>query len=359
MPHRHRVLAVDDNPRNLEIIEMSIAGEFELQTASGGQDAIDLARRFRPDVVLLDIMMPGIDGYETCRRMRSLPALRDCKIIMVSARAATTDRLEGYAAGADDFLSKPFDPDELVAKLRVYNQLKSVEEVDRLRSDLLHLVAHETRTPLNSVLTPVGMLLQAPDLTAEQRLMLEMIQRGGERLLSLVEKVSLWNDLKRGHLERATLSLEVDGLVQSALSGLQGKVEQGTPRQLVEIEPDLRIEADPDQMHTALTALLDNAIRLTPPSGTVRVRGFQEDSRVIVEISDEGPGIAPELLDHLFEGFVVADVRRHSRGHGLSLAIARLIVEQHGGELRVESLPEAGTTFTLHLPFAGSSRMAA
>src|SRR6185295_16004766 len=135
-----RILGVDDNPRNLDILRRTLAPEFAMATAASGEEALEVAVRLRPDLILLDIMMPGIDGYETCRRIRAIPALANTKIIMVSAKALTTERLEGYAAGANDYVVKPFDQDELMAKVRVYLKLKSVEEVDRMKSDLLDLM---------------------------------------------------------------------------------------------------------------------------------------------------------------------------------------------------------------------------
>jgi DNA-binding response OmpR family regulator len=120
--------------------------------------------RFRPDLVLLDVMLPDIDGFEVCRRIRELEGHRFTKIILVSARSAVPDRPEGHRAGADDHLTKPFDHDEFRAKVAVFLRLKQTEEVDRLKGDLLRLLSHETRTPLNGILVASRLLLDRSDL---------------------------------------------------------------------------------------------------------------------------------------------------------------------------------------------------
>ncbi|MGH9361080.1 MAG: response regulator, partial [Thermoanaerobaculia bacterium] len=131
---RPRILVVDDDPINVCILEEILAEQYELATAGNGEEALEKAPAFKPDLVLLDIMMPGIDGYEVCRRLKSNPRLRDAKVILVSAKAMLSERLEGYESGADDYLTKPFDDAELMAKVRVFLRLKSIEEIDRFKT---------------------------------------------------------------------------------------------------------------------------------------------------------------------------------------------------------------------------------
>lgn len=360
MTAAHRILAVDDNPRNLAIVERSLNGEFQLVTATSGEEALEIAPRFRPDVVLLDIMMPGLDGYETCRRLRALPALASCKIVMVSARATTADRLEGYAAGANDYVTKPFDGDELLAKLRVYVRLKSVEELDRLKSDTLSLLSHETRTPLTAILSPAAMLLEDPTLSGEQRELAQMVRDGGMRLLSLIEKVTYLSQLKAGAVPRELTSMAPEDLATRAVASARMRSKRADVR--VDLSTDasgVLLQVDVPQVQHALESILDNALRLSPPSATVRVRACRSGPWSSIEVTDQGPGIRPEFLDRVFHEFAVEDVRHHDTGHGLSLATALVIVEQHGGELSVASEPGRGATFTMLLPTADALAEAA
>lgn len=357
----HRILAVDDNPRNLAIIEKALDGEYELVCANSGEAALELAGRFRPDVILLDIMMPGLDGYETCRRLRAARVLASSKIIMLSARATATDRLEGYAAGADDYVTKPFDVDELLAKLRVYVRLKSVEELDRLKSDLLHLLSHETRTPLSSVLMPADLLLADAALTPKQRELVTMMQRAGLRLLQLIEKVSFLGELKAGAVQAERECLPAAGLARACITNACQQHDQPASRVVLDA-PDgdgLVVTGDLRLLSTSLAALLDNALRLSPADAPIEVRVTGGAHWCSIAVTDRGPGIAPEFLDRIFDEFAIEDVRHHSRGLGLSLATARLIAEQQGGSLTATSELGQGATFTLRLPLAESARSAA
>lgn len=190
MPNRNRILIVDDNLTNVDILEEMLEDSYQLATSTSGDEALDVAEDFAPDLVLLDVMMPGIDGYEVCRQLRAHPTLQYTKVIMVSAKALLTERMEGYESGADDYVTKSFDREELLAKVQVYLRLKSVEEVDRLKSDVLQWVCHETRTPLSGIVAPAQILIDDTAMEADERQhYLEMIHQSAVRLHNLFEKV--------------------------------------------------------------------------------------------------------------------------------------------------------------------------
>lgn len=150
-----RILIVDDNPSNIFVLEEMLRDDYHIETAESGEEALEIAPDFLPDLVLLDIMMPGIDGYETCRRLREDVSLEGMKIVMVSAKAMKSERLQGYEVGADDYVTKPFDEDELLAKVRVYVRLKASEDVEKIKSSMYALLKHENRTPLRGIMLPV------------------------------------------------------------------------------------------------------------------------------------------------------------------------------------------------------------
>ncbi len=169
MKPREKILLVDDNPTNIAILEEILEEDYQVAIAMCGEEALAAAPDFRPDMILLDVMMPGIDGYETCRQIRANPTLKNTKIIMVSAKALVSERLQGYEAGANDYITKPFNKDELLAKVRVYLRLKCVEEVDQLKSNVITLLNHESGTPLHIILLAVDLLQLEDDMDAEQQ----------------------------------------------------------------------------------------------------------------------------------------------------------------------------------------------
>lgn len=222
-----RILLVDDHPDNLEILEDVLGDDYEIATASSGEDALALAKTFRPALILLDIMMPGIDGYETCRRLRATPSLRHTKIMMVSAKAMVSERLQGYEAGADDYMTKPFDLEELREKVQVYLRLRSLEELDALKSDVLALLSHETATPLNGLLGPIQMLREEPEMALAERIqLLDLVYDSAMRLHVLYNKVCKLSAMRAGQWPFVKESVEVEEIIEVALNTVAPKAEK-------------------------------------------------------------------------------------------------------------------------------------
>jgi two-component system sensor histidine kinase/response regulator len=351
MPHRDKILIVDDNPTNVVILEEMLDDKYQLATAASGEEALVIVSDFRPDLILLDLMMPGIDGYETCRRIRASPALCHTKIIMVSAKAMVEERLQGYEAGADDYVVKPFEVEELLAKVRVYLRLKTVEEVDQLKSDVLTLLGHETSTPLSTIITPVQLLLTEEDLSAAERTdLLHMVEQSATRLQHLFGQVLTLSKLKAGQCDFELLPVDLNDVVQSAVSIVAQQAAERNVRLEQELPEATITMLDLGQMLGVVTAILENAIRFSPAKGCVIVRVQRDASCCWMTVTDQGPGIEPQRLPYVFDEFPETDIDHHTVGMGLSLAIANRVVLAHNGTIEVESTQEVGTTFTVRIP---------
>lgn len=351
-----RVLVVDDHVRNVAILEKILRSEYLVERATSGEEALSLATGFRPDVVLLDIMMPGIDGYETCRRLRACPELSHTKIILVSAKAQLSERLAGYEAGADDYVVKPFDQDELLVKLRVFMRLKSVEELNRLKSDMITLLTHETRTPLASILAPLEML-QSPEagLSSRHLEMARIAHRGAVRLNEFIEGLGLLNDIQSGHV---ALELVPHDLAAIALSAVERASEAARGRQVtvqVDVQPGLVCDCDAGHLGWVLAALLDNATRFSPSPGVVSVRIHAQGATAVLSVADQGPGIPQPFLAAVFDGLTVPDIGHHHSGRGLSMVTARAILRRHEGEISAHNSPDGGAVFELLLPLSSEA----
>ncbi|MEZ4654831.1 MAG: response regulator [Candidatus Eisenbacteria bacterium] len=185
-----RVLVVDDDPVNVEIFRTILDDQCRMFVAGDGPAALAMAERERPDIVLLDVMMPGMSGLEVCRAIRMRDSLRFTKIILVSARGSLEERLEGYRAGADDYLIKPFDWSELLAKIKVFSRLKFMEEMDELKGDFVTVLAHETRTPLTRIIGAVSVLSQLCD-RPDAKPFLEMVEVSSQKLRRMLERTLL------------------------------------------------------------------------------------------------------------------------------------------------------------------------
>jgi two-component system sensor histidine kinase/response regulator len=360
MQPRNKILAVDDNVIDIVTIEKLLGKDYDLKTAATGEDALEMAADFQPDIILLDNMMPGLDGGQVCRQIRADSGLRHTKIIMVSGKSRVSERIEAYQAGADDYITKPFNEDELLAKIRVYLRLKSVEEVDQFKTDVLKLLSHEARTPLNSLIAPAEMLMsEEEEVDAEEKkLLIEMVHSAAKRLHRFFENVMLLSSLKSGKWQFNPEPADLCDVVHEAVCDMATKAAERKIKIEEKFEAGPTLNLDRQQIKRALTAILDNAIRFSPPGWRVDVCVWCHDAEVCVSVSDRGAGIDPDYLPYVFNELSDPDIDHHSQGQGLSLAIARQIIQQHDGTIGAESASGSGTTFTVRLPVVVPSELA-
>lgn len=358
MQRRHRILIVDDNPINVAILEEMLSDEYCLGIATSGEAALEEARRFQPALILLDVVMPGIDGYETCRRLRATPGQRGTKIIMVSAQDMVTERLQGYEAGADDYIIKPFEPEELLAKVRVYLRLQSVEEIDQLKTEILALLSDKTRNPLNGILGPVQILQSEPDLDESTRLtLLGLVQQSATRLFDLVQKTEMLSAMRSGVWDFQPALEDLCDVIRTTTLALETQASERQIALTVTLPESAIALLDWHQIRFVLLATLDNALRFSPPQSQIKVYLEPTQDAYRLTITDRGPGIAPDLLPYVFEAY--SYIQHYAEGNCLSLAIARQIVLAHNGCISVESHPDQGTTFLIQLPMPRSTAVTA
>ena len=348
MTDKHKILIVDDETRNVEILELLLEEHFEIETVGTGEAALEVVPRFMPDIILLDIMMPGINGYEVCQKIKENPKLQFIKIILVSGKALTEDRLKGYEYGADDYLVKPFDTDELLAKVRVFIKLKNAEEIDSIKSDFISLISHETNTPLNGIIGLSELLLEADHFSEEDRESIQMIHDSGYRLHEFIDKARLLCELKTD--VKTTKSVEQYlGIVTNATHKADYKYKKGTIFD-INIDADLNFMADWRLVSKAVVMLIDNAVKFSDNGTTVEVYTTEEHEMCNLVIVDYGCGLPESSISSIFNEFSVEDISHHSSGLGLSLATVKEIAHIHGGSIKMTSEHGVKTTLTFSIP---------
>ena len=350
MQKQNTILIVDDNMTNIAIIK-EILEDYKIISANSGDEALIHAQKHKPDITLLDIMMPGKNGYEVCKIMRADPVLRLGKIIMVSAKALTDERLEGYKAGADDYLTKPFEASELLAKVQVYLRLKSEEEVNQLKSDFLRLLHLETNNPLNSIIGPVDILKDNINMEAGDRAnWLGIIKRGAMQLQELFEKVVTLSSIRSGSLPSEKEKFDLSTLIRESLVKVSKEAMDKNiviNQKLLDSAPTL---VDRLQITRVVITLIRNAIRFSHCEGIVTISLTDEDNSYCIQVSDSGKGIHADALPHIFDEFSHFNLKHRSEGHGLNLAISHHIVLEHKGTIKVVSTEGSGSTFTVKIP---------
>ena len=342
------ILAVDDDAIILEMYRAILEDAYDVHLTSSGEEALNfLAAHPRVDLILLDIIMPNIDGYETCRRIRQNALFTDAKVIFVSAKMLVEDRLQGYEIGADDYLTKPFEESELLAKIKVFMRLKKAEEINKIKTNFVNLLYHETRTPLTSIFGYATLLRQSPSLTSQELYFVEQIQRCGETILRSSEKTMLLNNLKSDNVpvERARIPLSIffsdKQNFQERSSGIKREIR-------ICGDEALWIYVDPKLFGIVIDTLLDNAWKFACPGTTVEVTVKLLKDRVRIEVANEGNQITSEQQEIIFSEFAVQDISHHHEGPGLSLAIAKRIIEAHDGTLTVRN-HATGTAFVIDM----------
>jgi signal transduction histidine kinase len=360
-----RLLVVDDEPANLLLLGELLGAEgYRVLTAGGGHEALRIAREERPDAILLDVMMPELDGYAVCRELKSDPDLSSIPVIVITSLSDRADRIEALQAGADDFFSKPIDSHEVVLRVRnavrskrlfdeLHESYRRIQTLERLRDDLTHMIVHDMRSPLTGILGWLNLVLVklGDDLPEYGRTRIRSALTGAGRLLEMMNTML---DVSRLETDGLPLDLAVHDLCAVAAEAIEGARALAGEVELELVPPARPVLArcDPRVLRRVLTNLLDNALKFTPPDGrvSVRIRGGEGDAGI--DVSDAGPGIRSEDQDRIFEKFAQLrdgeKVERHSSGLGLTFC--KLAVEAHGGTISVHSRPGRGTTFSLSLP---------
>ncbi len=354
MQQWNRILIVDDEQDSIRLLERFLKDKYTLRSARNGEEALSIIPEFRPDMILLDINMPGMDGYETCRRVRQDPAYCLVKILLVSGYSRLEERLKGYEVGADDYVSKPFDNAEFKAKIDVFMKLKRIEEVEGIKSNLLSLFAHETRTPLAAIIGVSELMTMDTASPAHIQAQADMIYRSAMDLNRFVEKAALLSNLKSGmNLQYVDGSIAVH--LKRAVAKLEASAKQKDISLKVKCEPDLELSADWNILGEVIGYILDNAVKYSNRGGTVEARAAADDGMCTIEIEDQGKGIEPQWIEEIFNEFSIQDLVHHQQGQGISLAIAKQIIKMHSGEIQVNSKPNEGSVFTVRLPISGPS----
>ncbi|MBI5958217.1 MAG: hybrid sensor histidine kinase/response regulator [Chloroflexi bacterium] len=369
--YKRRILMVDDAPSNLRLLADLLGSHgYEVSEAPSGPVALKMIQANLPHLILLDIFMPGMDGYQVCQQLKADERTREIPVIFISALSDTDNIVKGFEVGGVDYIIKPFKFREVLA--RVENHLllvqqrkeiealrlqdhQSFEALNRMKDEFIRMATHDLRNPLNVILgytEVVGRLDIAESHQPMRNDALQAIRQNIQKMRGLVTDILDVAQVETGTgLTFSTLSLKT--FLEKCLADFY-IVAQQKQIKLIFNAPDSSTEITVDEhyMTRVVDNLVSNAIKYTPSGGEVTISACADIDYATIEITDTGIGIAEDDLMHLFDAFYRASHVQHEdiEGSGLGLAIVKTIVEKHSGLITVKSEPGKGSTFSIRLP---------
>jgi signal transduction histidine kinase len=372
-----QILVVDDTPENLKLITEILAGRgYRVRAASSGRLALKTVAVELPDLILLDVKMPDMDGYEVCRRLKSEERSRMIPVIFISALTDTEDKIQGFKAGGVDYITKPFQAEEVHARVSIHLQLhfyrdaleeknrqlegsyRRLQELENLRDQLTHMIVHDMRNLLTGISSSLQVLRDNDDGASDEKYA-SYLHAALLSVNNLTTMTSNLLDISKMEAREMKLNLtECDptGLVGEAVEKI-GAIRDSRDIRFhapQHIEP---VVADRDILLRVIINLLDNAIKFTADDGLISVGVEPKGEGVLFSIRDNGPGIPARYHEKIFEKFGQVEIRQSARQYstGLGLAFCKLAVEAHQGKIWVESEAGVGSAFFFEIPGSGST----
>ena len=366
-PAKNRILVVDDDKTNLMFLDNLLSKEYTLHIAKDGEQALKRAVEYPPDLILLDIIMPGMSGYEVLTELKRSEKTRDIPVIFITGLDTSEAEMKGLELGADDYISKPFN--ESIVRLRIQNQLKIInqmrliiekeiaEKSSRAKSEFLSRMSHELRTPMNAIIGMTHLARNTSDHVKKNGF-LDKSTAASHDLLRLIEDVLDISDLSDGNYKLGNSEFRFGSMMRNILSKAEQMFESKHQTLMTGIDPSIpdSLIGDERRLAQVIDSLLSNASKFTPDYGSIQINAFETDNKdgcrtIQIDVSDNGIGIPEDKQAGICAAFEQAEggANRKYSGAGMGLYLSKIIIEKMGGEMWFESEPGRGSKFSFSL----------
>lgn len=362
-------MIIDDLPANLRLMARMLRNEdYRVRPFPSGRLALRSAHQDPPDLIVLDINMPEMDGYQVCRTLKSSALLKDIPVIFLSALSDTSDKVRAFQSGGADYVTKPFQLEEIQARISTHLTRRQLErevldrneelqvsldrlrELENLRDGLVHMLVHDMRSPLTAILSNCDYLIRTLSTAPleEKQEVLEDVHSGAVRLSGMINELLDVNRMESGELPLQRTEVASTLLIAESIAGLYNRTLSN--RISVQGTTDSMIFCDTRLLQRVLSNLLDNAGKYAPPLSPITIHISASSDSIRLEVIDQGPGVPENLQERIFDKFVCLERQGARHSTGLGLTFCKLVVETHGGEIGVDCPPDGGSRFYLILP---------
>jgi len=362
-----KILLVDDNPTNIRIAAKILRQKnYNISFAQNGRDALQKAGSINFDTILLDIMMPGMDGYEVCEKLKSNPLTRQVPVIFLTAKTETENVVRAFELGGADYVTKPFNSQELLARVETQVRLKkSLESLEKVNKDLtdanntkdkmFSIISHDLLGPIGNIKESLEVIVSG-EVTMDEKNMQSFLQSVWASVgssYSLLENLLFWARSQQGRLAHKPKKINLSTLIKDTIHLLKGVASQKSIQLKSNLQTEEMVFADRNAVKTILRNLMSNAIKFTEANGLITIDAKkQDDGFLLISLADNGIGMDQKTKDNLFQKFKNEPRwgTDGEKGVGLGLVITREFVEKHRGTIWVNSEVEKGSTFYFTLP---------
>lgn len=361
-----KLLIVDDIIDNIRIIASLLKTKGILVTpATSGEQALGLAVAKKPDLILLDVQMPEMDGFEVCKKLKDNPLTKDIPVIFLTARTETEDIMKGFGLGAIDYITKPINSDEVIARIKTHLELKKskdiiheqnqhLSELNATKDKFFSIIAHDLKNPISNFRDLTKVLVDnytnLPD--SDKMEYLAMMNKSSERLFSLLENLLEWSRSQRGLINFNPIQIDLNYIIDNNISLLSTIADKKKIELVKDLTESIDITADVNMLNTVLRNIISNAIKFTNFNGKIVVGAKNHDNYIEIFIEDSGVGISPENINTLFniDSNISTLGTSNEKGTGIGLILCKEFIEKHNGKIWVESEVNKGTKFTFVIP---------
>ncbi|MCK4922493.1 MAG: hybrid sensor histidine kinase/response regulator [Bacteroidales bacterium] len=359
-----KILIVDDIAENIQVLGNILGDQdYEIAMAMNGQEALDSVNEDKPDLILLDINMPVIDGYEVCKRLKKSDSTKEIPVIFLTANTEVEQVVKGFELGAIDFVTKPFQSKVLLQRVKIHLELQKSKQAlmdsIEVKNKFFKIIAHDMRSPFNALIGFSNILIMNQNIPQDKKdSFMQIIHETSKKGLGLLENLLIWAESQSNEVK---LNPEILNLHRLAENVVQLLSVTALHKDIIienKISDDINVYADSQSVNTIFRNLISNSIKFTHKGGKIMLQATVESDEVLISVIDNGVGMSKSKMIDIFRNDkkTASMGTEGESGSGLGLFLVKDFTEKNGGKVRIESEEGIGTTFIFTLPYSPNTK---